>query len=174
MPTSMHSPPPPTHAMIIGRNLVIAREAASLTQHQLADISGTSRATIAQIEAGASDPRLSTIVAIASALGISPQILLLGNNDISRLAALVHCYDDVMHSVPHLDDVKVMRDYLHRNTAKDRRRAAKYAADLAETFGYDDVGARVGAAIGSASHPGIGTAIGAFLGTREDQTPVDA
>lgn len=153
---------------------MIAREAAGLTQHQLADMSGTSRATIAQIEAGASDPRLSTIVSISEALGVAPQLLMLGDVEIARLASVVHCYDDIMHSVPHKDDVHVLRDYLSRNTAKDRRRAAKYAADLADTLGYDDVGARVGAAIGSATHPGIGTAIGAFLGTNVEPSPVDA
>jgi transcriptional regulator with XRE-family HTH domain len=49
-----------------------AREAAGMTQQELAFASGLSLSMIAQLEQGAkTDPRMSTLTALAAALGVS-------------------------------------------------------------------------------------------------------
>lgn len=53
----------------LARNVAHARQQAGWTQHQLARAADLSRATIHLIEAGACDPRLSTVTSLAQALG---------------------------------------------------------------------------------------------------------
>ena len=53
----------------LARNVAAARQRAGWTQHQLARAADLSRATIHLIEAGACDPRLSTVTSLAKALG---------------------------------------------------------------------------------------------------------
>ena len=60
----------------LSANVVRLRDEQGLTQQALAGLARLSRATIAQIETGQADPRLSTIELVASALGVSPQSLL--------------------------------------------------------------------------------------------------
>ncbi len=52
-----------------------ARERRFLTQQQLADKAGTSKANISRLEGGDQSPRMSTIVRLAEALGIDPEEL---------------------------------------------------------------------------------------------------
>ena len=68
-------PPPPLPdverrrmILFLARNVASARQRAGLTQHQLARAADLSRATIHLIEAGACDPRLSTVTSLAKAL----------------------------------------------------------------------------------------------------------
>jgi len=73
--------PPPNHesrrlVLYLAQNVTAARHAAGLTQRQLADAAELSRATVHLIEAGACDPRVSTIAHLARALRLSPLELL--------------------------------------------------------------------------------------------------
>jgi transcriptional regulator with XRE-family HTH domain len=62
--------PPASLGARVAKNLVVRRHAAGLTQQQLADSAGISRATVHLIESGQSDPRLSTLDLIGRALGV--------------------------------------------------------------------------------------------------------
>ena len=77
--------PPPNHesrrlVLHLAQNVTAARRAARLTQRQLADAAELSRATVHLIEAGACDPRVSTIAHLARALQLSPLQLLEPHN----------------------------------------------------------------------------------------------
>ena len=68
--------PPPTDetrrlVLRLAQNVTAARHAAGLTQRELAQSADLSRATVHLIEAGACDPRVSTIAGLARALGTS-------------------------------------------------------------------------------------------------------
>jgi transcriptional regulator with XRE-family HTH domain len=52
-----------------------AREHKFLTQQQLADLAGTSKANISRLESGDQKARMSTIVRLAQALDIAPEEL---------------------------------------------------------------------------------------------------
>ena len=72
-------PPLPERRQLVlnlARNVMDARAAAGLTQLQLAQASELSRATVHLIEAGACDPRISTVAQLARALRLNPLKLL--------------------------------------------------------------------------------------------------
>ncbi|MGB7157458.1 MAG: helix-turn-helix transcriptional regulator [Tepidisphaeraceae bacterium] len=77
-------PPPASEprrlVLHLAQNVSAARHAAGLTQRELADAAELSRATVHLIEAGACDPRVSTIAHLARALRLSPLQLLEGRN----------------------------------------------------------------------------------------------
>lgn len=58
-------------AITIGAALRAAREKAKMTQDQLATRTGMSPQVLSRLERGDSDPRWSTVVRIANALGVS-------------------------------------------------------------------------------------------------------
>jgi DNA-binding XRE family transcriptional regulator len=60
----------------LAANVVASRRAAGLTQKQLAKTAELSRATVHLVEAGACDPRVSTIAQLARALNVTPTVLL--------------------------------------------------------------------------------------------------
>ena len=151
-------------ASALGANLALAREAAGFTQGDLAEEAGTSRATIAQIESGEGDPRLSTLGAIADALRVGTFVLLLGKQDIGKLVALAQNQEALTLAVPNTADVALLDELAASHLAADRRRAARMSSDIAAERGFDGVGAAVGAAIGTTLMPGFGTIVGAFLG----------
>jgi transcriptional regulator with XRE-family HTH domain len=63
---------PPKPRLAIGRRLKALREAAGLTQQQLATRAGLSVSNLSQLEQGQKeDPRISTLIALAGAMGIS-------------------------------------------------------------------------------------------------------
>ena len=145
---------------ILAKNLVAARVIAGLTQHDLAAAAGVSRATVAQLETGFSDPRLSTVVDIARALGIAPIVLLSGTEEVEALAKLA---DEARPSIPPVDLAR-MRDYIASGMLKDRIRAARVGATVARGGADAPTGVAVTAGVFSATSPGRGTVVGAQLG----------
>jgi transcriptional regulator with XRE-family HTH domain len=143
---------------------VLAREAVGITQSDLAERAKTSRATIAQIESGDGDPRLSTLSALAEGLGVSAPLLLLNRHDIIKLAEILKNKKEVVAALLSIDDLPLLEELSSSDLAADRKKAARISADVASKFGFDSLGAAVGAAIGTTLLPGIGTAIGAFFG----------
>lgn len=140
----------------------------ALSQDQLAELSGVSRATIVQIESGSSDPRLSTIAAIAGALGISPLLLLLGNDELRAIANVENSSEAVRTrehlSKETLDDMRrLLKSGLQKNRSKAIAMGIAAAATQGSVIGLIR-GLVPGAAIGSSLLPGLGTVIGAALG----------
>jgi transcriptional regulator with XRE-family HTH domain len=151
----------------LAKNLVAARTIAGLTQHELAAAAGISRATIAQLETGSSDPRLSTVVDLAGALGIAPIILLVSVPEVEALAALRDGSPDHVHVSPR--DLLRLRDYVASGMLKDRVRAARLGAAIARSIDPDSPAVAITAGLFSASLPGAGTTIGAALGRKLSQ-----
>lgn len=58
-----------------GKILVKAREERGITQYRLARLTGRSIQQISQIERGQREPRISTVIMLACALGMEPGIL---------------------------------------------------------------------------------------------------
>ena len=162
---------------ILAKNLVIARLTKGVTQYELAQESGISRATIAQIETGSSDPRLSTIVELANALAVPPLFLLIGLPEVTALAEILN---QTKKDRPAVDPRQITRmvRYIASGMLKDRVRAALLGAKSVESISNKEL-ARVTAAIFSAFMPGAGTEIGAILGNllaenHSDSRPGDA
>jgi transcriptional regulator with XRE-family HTH domain len=146
----------------LGKNLVVARIIAGMTQHELASASYVSRATIAQLETGSSDPRLSTIVELAHALRLSPIFLLLGAVEIQALAELPNQLESVAKLISP-ENVYRMKELVESGLLKDRLRAARLGASVARTHGETGI-APITAALFSAFLPGAGTSVGTILG----------
>jgi transcriptional regulator with XRE-family HTH domain len=165
MPSTTHLnivPRPESADAILAKNLVTARLAVGLTQQRLAEDSGISRATVVQIEAGSSDPRLSTIIELAKALGLPAILLLVGLPEIQALSRVL---ERKAKQRPSIDprDVERMTHFLRTGMLRDRARAAMLGATAAESFSKSEL-SRVLAAMFSGFLPGAGTEIGALLG----------
>ena len=166
---------------LLAKNLVVARTLAGLTQQELAAASSVSRATIAQLETGYSDPRLSTIVELATALGIPPIVLLVGIDEVRMLMELLTAIPPTSQpggsisaqlSAPAplqspampAHDVARMEDLLRTGMLKDRLRAARVGAAVARSGGSSAPAAAIIAGIFSPVLPGAGTITGAAVG----------
>lgn len=68
----------PPQQRAFATNLTRLRSAAGLTQDQLAAKSGVSQSHISALEKGTWEPRLSTILALAKAFGVTPAALVTG------------------------------------------------------------------------------------------------
>jgi DNA-binding XRE family transcriptional regulator len=157
---------------VLAKNLVTARMVAGMTQQGLANAADISRATIAQLETGCSDPRISTIVDLASALGISPVLLLIGMLEARALTDLPQEFQLHSVEVPARELLRMER-YLQTGMLKDRFRAGQIGAAVAgqslgldgRTDADDASPVLIAASIFSAMLPGDGTAVGIRLGT---------
>lgn len=161
----------------VALNLSAARIGIGLSQDQLAEAAKVSRATIVQLEGGAGDPRLSTLAAIAAALGITPVLLLIGRDELNAIANMTN-NGEAERIREHLSDEEQeeMRRLLRSGLPKNRGKAVNIGTNAATAAGLVVAGAVAGSAIGSALLPGIGTVIGAALGSwlsRSKSTEVD-
>jgi len=68
----------------LARNLHLARKGAKMTQVELAEEAGVARSQITSVEMGDADPKLSTLTALATALGIGPSLLLLDEKELQN------------------------------------------------------------------------------------------
>jgi transcriptional regulator with XRE-family HTH domain len=150
---------------VLAKNLVVARVVLGVTQQELSERADISRATIAQIETGYSDPRISTITQLAAALGIPAVVLLTGSDDVRAFVELLgDAGSDEQPSVTiPTADLERMRRYLRTGMLKDRVRAARIGAAVARASG-GGAASEVCSAIFSALLPGSGTVAGARLG----------
>jgi transcriptional regulator with XRE-family HTH domain len=159
-------------ASTLAANLVLAREASGVTQSELAARAGTSRATIAQIESGRGDPRLSTLGAIADALGVSVFVLLLAGDDLRRLVQLAK-HGEIEEAQPEEEERALLKQLAESRLTADRRKAARMSTSVVSELGFESAGAAVGAAIGTALMPGLGTIVGAFVGGGRRRSKAD-
>lgn len=121
---------------MLARNLSAARSALGISQDQLATAGGVSRATINQLEGAEGDPRLSTLVALAAALGVSPVFLLLGRDDLDAIAKAPgskEAKEVQAHLTP--EELDTMRRLLRSGVAKNRTKAVAMGATAATTAG---------------------------------------
>ena len=158
---------------VLARNLVAARIVVGLTQQELVKRSDISRATIAQIETGSSDPRLSTIAHLARAIGMPPTWLLADPDDVRAIVGVLETpgpengFSQLAKTLPPSDMQFMMR--LHgTGMLKDRLRVAMIGAGLAKKLGGKQ-SAELCAAVFSGMLPGPGTVAGFLLGQARDQ-----
>lgn len=143
----------------VAENLVIARRVAGLSQHKLAQRANLSRATIAKIETGQSDPRLSTIAVLANALGITAHALISTDDEIERLIDILDNCHQIVDIAPDDAQTQAMRSV--DDNLRTRRDSAERAATFAREAGHTSLSAQVASAIYNIYAPGIGAAIGA-------------
>ncbi len=129
-----------------GHNLAKQRKIAGLTQAELAARSKVSRATIAAIENGAADPKLTTIIAICA--GISPN-------------AWVQLIQDMWQS-----HVEKLACAAMDHTGVAQEQAAAGGKMLGETSFTGSAGATMGATLGTAigSVGSFGAIVGGVVG----------
>lgn len=151
----------------VAENLVIARRVAGLSQHKLAQLANLSRATIAKIETGQSDPRLSTIAVLADALGISAHALISTGGEINRLIDILDNCHQIVDIAPDDDQTNALQST--GDNLRARRDSAERAAAFARDAGHTSLSAQVASAIYNIYAPGIGAAIGAHTYRNGDQ-----
>lgn len=148
--------------LLIGRNLVIARYAAGISQQTLADMSGLSRATIAKLETDKTDPRISTLALLAQALEIPIQVLLATPEVVARYVSVLDNCHDIIDMAPDIQEEKGLEQLSRYQHTTGIRKATRKAIFYAERVGFTSKQSRIGAAVFNSHYPGIGAAIGAY------------
>ena len=133
-----------TSTLNLAHNLAIIRVATGWTQQALADAAGISRATIAQLEAGLGDPRLSTLEQIARALEITPSTLLLSTPDVEMLVRSGHSAATTFTVPPRVEDM--LKFLVASGQLRHMLEAARIVLDLA---GPGSTAQGVGVALGA-------------------------
>ena len=160
-----------TLAGILGRNLIVARCAAGLTQAELADRALVSRATIVQIESGTADPKISTLQQISGALGVASSLLLVGIEDLAGLASLLN--PDPAEKLPLRQVVQTeqLKELLSTGRVRELMQAARLALKSAQENGVDPK-SLVSAAIGAVLLPARGSVVGAAWRSNNHSQPL--
>ncbi len=160
-------------SLTIAKNISAARTALNMSQDDLAVASGVSRATLIQIEGGQSDPLLSTVVKLAWALHVSPMFLLLREQEFHAIASVANSqtFQNVQKNINE-EQINAMNRLLQSGMTRNRNKAAKMGGEVVRAAFLAPLALIPGAmgvvalaAIGSILIPGIGTALGAALGT---------
>lgn len=149
----------PSIVRSVAENLIIARRVAGLSQHELAQRANLSRATIAKIETGQSDPRLSTITILAQALGVTPHALISTNEEVDRMIDILDTCHEIVDIAPNEDKTNDLTT--DDTNIRALRRSAERAAAFSRDVGYQSMSSQVASAIYNTHAPGIGAAIGA-------------
>lgn len=143
----------------LARNLLVARKAAGLTQEQLSERSGYSRLTVVNLENGQGEPRLSTITDLATALGISPLLLLITREELLAIQSINSRLRRIQKDMP--DEKAVFFQLLYFTTTKDM---LKGVDTILKVVSPEKKQVAMGLAIGTACKPGNGSQIGMALG----------
>lgn len=167
--------------LTLGESLALARKAEGLTQGELAEEAGLSRATVANIESGGADPKVSTISELAKALEMSPAWLLMSEEDMEVIGEIATSEDVSQYQDKLSDDLVSQISTMIRSGGKKRLemalnslRAAFQSDEEDSSEDENDPGLKPSgtakmaakassslAAVGTKLSPGIGTAIGA-------------
>jgi len=145
------SSPPQNSALLLAKNLLLLRTAIDHTQQSLADSSQVSRATIAQVEAGATDPRLSTLDLLADTLGVSTAFLLFSRRELEALVALLALPPD---PAPPANTLAVLRALLLTPAPRRQLEASRMGIVFAQRLGLTEPAHALGAALAAAHAPG--------------------
>jgi len=143
----------------LANNLKIARRVMGISQQKMLEVGGHNRVTIGQIENGDGDPRLSTIIDLATALGISPLLLLITKNELFSLADTYKNFNQEMDSIP--KETAVAFEFANTKTKKGLEDVIQLAVDNFKPKGNGEM---IGTAIGTDHQPGEGSQIGKALG----------
>lgn len=143
----------------LANNLALARQLSEVSQTTLARLAGVSRATIAQMEGGESDPKLSTLVRVAAALKISPLLLLMSAEDLQALAT-----DSDQKPLLSAEEAIEAKRLLASGLKKKRSKAVQLVRDAADKDLESAAKLSVhGAMLGAALLPGSGAFVAATI-----------
>jgi len=145
----------------LARNLLIARKATGTTQKKLIGPNVSTRITISRIERGDGDPRLSSIVSLATTLGISPVLLLLTGDELLELAQQLENWKANKAKINETADA-VALEFCSTGTRSQIDEALELAQNVIKPKSKAE---KIGVAIGTAYQPGDGSHIGKRMGS---------
>jgi len=148
----------------VAKNIAAARNAMDISQDVLAERAHIGRATLIQIENAKADPRLSTLVKLATALEVNPSILLMGKEEFEAIARISETLLEQKLQKMDPQIVKMTQHLVDSGMDRNRNRAAKMGGEMVQSVGMTN-GVISGAAIGTILLPGVGTVIGGILGS---------